>query len=63
MLDPVLAIWDAAALRPVVEEAGGVFTDWSGNETHLGGHAISTNTLLASEVRAVLGAGGEPSGS
>ena len=55
MLDPVLAIWDAAALRPVIEEAGGVFTDWTGVETHLGGSAISTNASLANEVRSLLG--------
>ncbi|HET7322631.1 MAG TPA: inositol monophosphatase family protein, partial [Longimicrobiaceae bacterium] len=30
MLDPELKVWDAAAVRPVIEEAGGVFTDWSG---------------------------------
>lgn len=54
MLDPVLALWDAAALLPVVEEAGGVFTDWAGRRTHRGGHGIATNAALAEEVRRIL---------
>ena len=29
-LDPVVAIWDVAALQVIVEEAGGKFTDFSG---------------------------------
>jgi histidinol phosphatase-like enzyme (inositol monophosphatase family) len=63
MLDPVLALWDAAALRPVIEEAGGVFTDWTGKQTHRGGHAISTNAPLAREVRVLLGVEGSRQGS
>src|SRR5215813_911529 len=37
MVDGVMAPWDAAALQPIVEEAGGVFTDWSGRPTAFGG--------------------------
>lgn len=47
MLDPVLAAWDAAALAPIVDEAGGRFTDWRGRRTHTGGSGISTNAVLA----------------
>lgn len=54
MLDPVLAPWDVAALSPIVEEAGGVFTDWAGNRTHRGGSGIATNAAIAAEVRAAL---------
>ena len=54
MLDPVLNIWDAAAVRPVIEEAGGVFTDWSGQPGHTSGHVIATNAALADEVRAIV---------
>ncbi|GAG24205.1 unnamed protein product, partial [marine sediment metagenome] len=28
MVDPVLCLWDTAALQPILEEAGGTFTDW-----------------------------------
>lgn len=54
MLDPVMSIWDAAALRPIIDEAGGVFTDWQGSATHNGGSAVSTNTALARDIRTLL---------
>ncbi len=41
-------------MRPVIEEAGGVFTDWSGAATHLGGSAIATSAALARAVRQTL---------
>ncbi|HKQ53476.1 MAG TPA: inositol monophosphatase family protein, partial [Pyrinomonadaceae bacterium] len=50
MLDPVMNVWDCAALLPIVEEAGGRFTDWRGQRTIRGGDAISTNALLFDEV-------------
>lgn len=55
MVDPVMAPWDAAALVPVIEEAGGVFTDWSNKATAFGGSAIATNAALAHQARVVLG--------
>jgi histidinol-phosphatase len=54
MTDPVLAAWDAAPLQPIIEEAGGVFTDWTGTRTAFGGGAIATNAELAAETRALL---------
>ena len=54
MLDPVLAPWDAAALAPIVDEAGGRFRDWSGDATHTAGNGISTNAVLAEEVQALV---------
>lgn len=57
MTDGALAPWDAAALLPVIEEAGGVFTDWGGRRTWQGGHAIATNRGIAEAARALLRAG------
>jgi len=54
MLDPVMNIWDCAALLPIVEEAGGTFTDWRGERTISGGNAIATNRLVFNEVMAVV---------
>lgn len=54
MCDPELSPWDAAALQPIIVEAGGVFTDWSGRPTAFGGSAIATNQALADEARALL---------
>jgi histidinol phosphatase-like enzyme (inositol monophosphatase family) len=56
MVDEQLSPWDAAALQPIVEEAGGVFTDWTGARTSFGGNGIATNAALASQVRSMLGA-------
>jgi len=54
MLDDIVAPWDAAALYPIVTEAGGVFTDWRGNPTPFGGDVIATNATLAVSVRQIL---------
>ena len=40
---------------PIVEEAGGVFTDWRGGRGFSGGSAIATNAALAAEARRWLG--------
>jgi histidinol phosphatase-like enzyme (inositol monophosphatase family) len=56
MVDEILSPWDAAALQPIIEEAGGVFTDWTGKRTSFGGNAIATNRALDSQVRELLGA-------
>jgi len=55
MVDPVVSEWDIAALVPIIAEAGGVFTDWTG-VSPFGGSAIATNAALAHEVRHILGA-------
>jgi histidinol-phosphatase len=54
MLDPVLAIWDAAALGPIIEEAGGVYSAWPGAATQEHGSAVATNAALADRVRDLL---------
>ena len=58
MTDGTLSPWDAAALHVIVEEAGGVFTDWHGRATAFGDGAIATNAVLARELRAALGVAG-----
>jgi histidinol-phosphatase len=50
MLDAVMNVWDCAALMPIIEEAGGTFTDWNGSRTVTGGNAIATNGKLFQEV-------------
>ena len=54
MLDPVMNLWDCAALLPIMEEAGGTFTDWRGVGTVAGGNSIATNGLLFDEVIALV---------
>ena len=50
MLDPRMNPWDCAALIPIVEEAGGRFTDWTGRTVIDGGDAFSTNGALHDEI-------------
>lgn len=54
MIDARLNIWDAAALQPIVEEAGGTFTDWSGTPTIQSPEGISTNRAVKDELLALL---------
>ncbi len=50
MIDPAMNLWDAAALQPIIEEAGGTFTDWKGQATIYSGEAIATNGGIFNEV-------------
>lgn len=45
-LDAALSEWDAAPLVPIIEEAGGRFTDWRGRRTIAGGNGFATNEKL-----------------
>jgi fructose-1,6-bisphosphatase/inositol monophosphatase family enzyme len=54
MVDDRLNSWDVAALVPIIEEAGGVLTDWNGRRG-MGADAVATNAALAEELRAALG--------
>lgn len=54
MVDAVMHPWDTAALGPIVTEAGGVFTDWTGAPGGLGTSSIATNAALADVVRKML---------
>ena len=53
MIDPYLNLWDAAALQPIIEEAGGSFTDWKGRPTIQSGEAVATNGAIRDEVLAI----------
>jgi histidinol-phosphatase len=54
MLDARMSPWDCAALIPVLREAGGTFTDWTGISRTDGGDAFSTNGPLFDDVLALL---------
>lgn len=56
MVDPIVNPWDAACFQPIIEEAGGVFTDLTGARTVFGGHAIATNAGVAVAARSLLNA-------
>ncbi len=50
MFDPDLKIWDAAALLPVIEQAGGSFTDLKGNARVDGDSGLACSPELKKEL-------------
>jgi len=54
MLDAVVALWDVAPLLPIIEEAGGVITDFGGERSTRMSSVIATNAALADDVRRAL---------
>ncbi len=57
MIDPVMNLWDTAALQPVIEEAGGEFFDWQGAPTVHSSESVATNAALAKQVLKIISAG------
>ena len=54
MIDPVVSRWDLSAIKIIVEEAGGRFTDFKGenpfNKGDFGLEAISSNGIIHDEI-------------
>ena len=50
MVDPVMNVWDAAALLPIVQEAGGHFLTLDGRPVVDGGNGLSVNAEIRDEV-------------
>ena len=59
MVDPFMNAWDAAALLPIIREAGGCFTAWNGATTVRGGNGVSVNAALKEQLLAILKGGGD----
>ena len=51
-IDPIVSLWDVAALVPIVEEAGGRCTTLGGARDFSGGSFVCTNTRLHDTVLA-----------
>jgi histidinol phosphatase-like enzyme (inositol monophosphatase family) len=56
MLDPIMNRWDASALYPIIREAGGTITTWSGG-SEVGDSVAASNGLLHAAVLALLSSG------
>ncbi|MFX1367185.1 MAG: inositol monophosphatase family protein [Promethearchaeota archaeon] len=50
MIDPIMSIWDVAPLKPIITEAGGVFTNLDGEPEALGDSSIACNNVLHEEI-------------
>jgi histidinol-phosphatase len=53
-VEPEVSLWDLAAVKVIVEEAGGRFTDLAGVDTADGGSAVCSNGLLHDQALAAL---------
>jgi len=54
MVDPIVNPWDVAAVAPVILEAGGLFTSWSGSVDLRAGHCFASNGLLHPQALEIL---------
>jgi histidinol-phosphatase len=54
MVDPHMNPWDCAPLLPILQEAGGHFTDWQGTPTIWGKDALGANAALHAQALAIL---------
>ena len=55
MGDPIMNAWDLMALIPIIEGAGGVITDWQGNDPVVGTSSLATSSpALHAQVLAAL---------
>jgi histidinol-phosphatase len=54
MVEHGVHVWDVAAIQPIVEEAGGRFTDWDGNRTIHRVDVLASNGKLHDEALHVL---------
>ena len=52
MIDAAMSVWDAACLKPILEEAGGTFTSWNGDPTVHAGEGVATNGKVFAQVMA-----------
>lgn len=54
MIDPKMHIWDVAAIKPVIEEAGGLFMDSAGRSDLTIDHVVAVSGRLAPLIRNML---------
>lgn len=54
MVDPIMNRWDVAPLLPVVTEAGGMFSDFSGETGGLGTSAVAAGRQMHSQIMDIL---------
>ncbi len=54
MVDPIMSYWDTMALLPIIKGAGGVITDYQGNDALKGNSVIASVPSLHDEVIKIL---------
>jgi len=54
MIDPIMNIWDTAALIPIINGAGGLITDYHGEDPIKGDSVIAASKIIHKEVIKIL---------
>ena len=54
MVDPIMSPWDALPLIPIIKGAGGVVTDYEGNDPVKGNSIIAASNVIHSQVVKIL---------
>ena len=54
MIDPIMSIWDSMAVIPVIRGAGGIITDYNGNDPAKGNSIIAATKEIHSQVVKIL---------
>jgi myo-inositol-1(or 4)-monophosphatase len=54
MVDPVMSIWDSMALIPIINGAGGMITDYQGNDAVNGSSIVASNPTIHNDVIKIL---------
>jgi myo-inositol-1(or 4)-monophosphatase len=54
MIDPIMQPWDSMAIIPIIRGAGGIVTDYQGNDPVMGKSLIAASSDLHSQVISIL---------
>ncbi len=54
MIDPIMSVWDTMALIPIINGAGGIITDYQGNDAVIGNSIIASTPQIHKEVIEIL---------
>jgi len=54
MIDPIMSIWDSMALIPIINGAGGMITDYQGNDPIIGNSIVASNKYIHLDVIKIL---------
>ena len=54
MIDPIMSVWDRLPLIPIIKGAGGIITDYQGNDPVEGSSIIAASAGIHSEIINIL---------
>ena len=54
MIDPIMSPWDALPIIPIIKGAGGIITDYQGNDAIKGNSIVAACNNIHSEVIEIL---------